>query len=306
MTSLNAKEKQISTAIHKELDSQGYAFKPQTSDSGTLDNIHSFKREKLLKSSPSLQSDINELDKNGFVILKNLITESECDQLKETSNKLLNRLPSGRNNFEGKSTKRLYGLLGKSRIYDKLILNQRILDICDYYLLPNHLLTAFQAISIGSNEKQQILHYDDQFVNFRRPRPPTSIAFIWAIDDFTKENGATVLIPGSHKWDNKRVPNRAIDKLVPAVMPKGSCVCLLGTLWHGGGKNITNKPRLAISNQHCEPFIRPQENQFLSVPFDTIKKIDPRLQSMCGYSIHYPFIGHSNGMHPLRAIDAKL
>ena len=125
-------------------------------------------------------------------------------------------------------------------------------------------------------------------------------------DDFTKENGATVIIPGSHKWSDNRVPDKNKDKLVPAVMKKGSCLCLLSTTWHAGGQNMTNKPRLAISNQHCEPYIRPQENQILSVPFKMVKDLDPRLQSMIGYSIHYPFIGHSNGMHPLRAIESKL
>lgn len=298
------KQKQLSTAIHKELDSQGYTFQSQMSDS--LDNIHKIKRDKLLESNPTLQSDVTELNKNGFVILNNLITESECDEIERVTNTFSTNVPTGRNQFEGKNTKRVYGLLGKSRIYDKLILHPRILNILDYYLLPNHLITAFQAISREKNEKQQIFHYDDGFIDIPRPRKPTSIAFIWAIDDFTKENGATLIIPGSHKWGDNRVPDKNKDKLVPAVMKRGSCVCILSTTWHAGGPNTTNKSRLAISNQHCQPFIRPQENQFLSVPFKMVKDLDPRLQSMMGYSIHYPFIGHSNGMHPLRAIDSKL
>mmetsp|Transcript_44897 Transcript_44897/g.40157 ORF Transcript_44897/g.40157 Transcript_44897/m.40157 type:complete len:89 (+) Transcript_44897:311-577(+) len=87
---------------------------------------------------------------------------------------------------------------------------------------------------------------------------------------------------------------------------KKSCVCLLSTTWHGCGTNMTDKLRLAITNQHCEPFIRPQENQMLSALFEKVKELDPRLQSIVGYSIHYPFIEHSTGMHPLRAIQSKL
>eukprot|EP01084_Bolivina_argentea_P251141 421093_1 len=274
--------------------------------STSLDRIHKLNRDKLLNDNMNLKCDIEYLDQYGYVILKDLLTLKELEEIKTETHQLGKHLPLGRNQFEGKNTKRIYGLLGKSRVFDKLILNKRILNILDYYLLPNHLLTAFQTIEIGPNEKQQILHYDDGFVYFPRPRKPTSIAFIWAIDDFTEENGATVVIPGSHKWDNNRVPNRNIDTLIPVVMNKGSCVCLLSTTWHAGGANKTNKSRLAISNQHCQPFIRPQENQILSVPFHMVKALDYRLQSMCGYSIHYPFIGHSNGMHPLRALESKL
>jgi ectoine hydroxylase-related dioxygenase (phytanoyl-CoA dioxygenase family) len=88
-------------------------------------------------------------------------------------------------------------------------------------------------------------------MNIPRPRRSYSIATIWAIDEFTADNGATVVIPGSHQWGNE-FPNRA-STIIPCVMPAGSVVVFLSTLWHGGGANVSKAPRLAITTQYCEP-----------------------------------------------------
>jgi ectoine hydroxylase-related dioxygenase (phytanoyl-CoA dioxygenase family) len=137
-----------------------------------------------------------------------------------------------------------------------------------------------------------------------RPRAHFGAATILALDPFTSTNGATVIFPGSHKWGADRLPK--IEDGMPCVMDAGDAVFFLSTLWHGGGSNRTsNANRMAVTFQYCQPFIRPQENQFLSVPFATAKQLPPQIQSLLGYSVHPPFIGHSNGLHPLKAL-AKL
>lgn len=313
-------EKTIGSSVHRVLNQDKTAF--QSNKTGgynlqdTLRRLHGDPLTKLTKEfekNPSLlkqiESDITHLYEHGYVVLNNLLSAQELKSVRNVTNSLLDEAPQGRNGFEGRKTQRVYGLLGKSRVYDQFLLHPRIRGIIDLTLLPNHLLTAFQAINILPNEEPQTPHYDDEFVGFSRPRKHTSIAFIWAIDDFTKENGATMFIPGSHKWgDSKSPSSKDFEEIgMSAIMPAGSCLCMLSTLWHCGGRNKTkNKSRLAITNQHCEPFIRPQENQFLSVPFDIIDKLDPRIQSMLGYSIHYPFIGHSDGLHPKKALPKLL
>ena len=87
---------------------------------------------------------------------------------------------------------------------------------------------------------------------------------MFAIDDFTENNGATVAIPGSHLWGEDRVP-RPEDQRIKAVMPAGSCILFLGNLWHGGGENCSGSDRLALTAQYCEPWACTQENYFLSV-----------------------------------------
>ena len=86
-------------------------------------------------------------------------------------------------------------------------------------------------------------------------------------------------------------------------MTAGSCVFFLGTEWHGGGGNATNRSRLAITAQYCQPYLRTQEAFTLSTPPDTVGQVSPDLQRMLGYSIHPTFFGAVNGMHPLRLLS---
>ena len=150
-----------------------------------------------------------------------------------------------------------------------------------------------------------MLHFDDAFYPIRRPRPALGAATVWAIDDFTSDNGATVVLPQSHRWEegeDTRRPGPA-DRRESVVMPAGSCVFFVGTLWHGGGANRTEHDRLAITAQYCEAWLRPQEAFALSVPREIVRAVSPDLQRMLGYSIHPPFIGAVEGMHPLRLLD---
>ena len=132
--------------------------------------------------------------------------------------------------------------------------------------MPNYLLSALQAINIQPGEAAQLAHHDDGFYPVPRPRDPLAAATIWAIDDFTADNGATVLYPGSHRW-GKRRPGPD-DEAVPVVMPAGSCVFFVGTLWHGGGANTSTADRLAVTAQYCQPWLRPMEAFTLSVSRD--------------------------------------
>lgn len=212
----------------------------------------------------------------------------------------------GRNRFEGRNTERLYGILGKgTRAFDALAEHPTILALNDAVLQPNYLLTASQSIEIGPGEPHQPYHYDDAFCLVPRPRQPFSTAVIYAIDDFTPSNGATLIFPRSHLWGDQ-IPRPGFDVPMPAIMPAGSAIFFLSTLWHGGGENSSSGSRLAVTFQYCEPYMRPQENMFLSVPFAHLSQMSPRLVSMLGYSIHPPFVGHSNGHHPLKAVNSIL
>lgn len=246
-----------------------------------------------------VERDLADLNKNGFVVLPELVRPDELDAIKDELDRLLG--PLGRNNFEGHLTQRAYSLLGKTRLLDGLVDHPRVLALLDRLFLPNYLLSQLQVIKILPGETGQLLHHDDGFYPLPRPRPALSAATIWAIDEFTAENGATVVLPGSHQWGD-RLPTDA-DQKVPAVMPAGSCVFFLGTLWHGGGPNESAGPRRAVTAQYCEPWLRTQEAFTLSVDADTARAVSPDIRRMIGYSIHPPFVGAVNGLHPQRLLD---
>ena len=232
------------------------------------------------------------------MILPDLLSADELAEIKHAVAPLLDR--SGRNPFEGHRTQRVYSVLNKTRACDRIADHPRVLALLDRLLLPNYLLSMLQVINILPGEQAQMLHTDDAFYPLPRPRKALGAATIWAIDDFTADNGATDIIPGSHLWGDEKPEPAARE---PVVMSAGSCVFFLSTLWHGGGANRSAHPRLAVTAQYCEPWLRPQEAFTLSISRDTVRTVSEDIRRMLGYSIHPPFIGQVDGMHPKRLLE---
>jgi len=240
-----------------------------------------------------------QLLRDGFIILEDIVPQVTVDALQAASKPWLDRM--GRNSFEGERTQRIYGLPEKLREADPFIEHPLILAHLDRLLKPNYLLSQAQVINIKTESPAQPLHMDDGFYLWPRPRPPISAATVFAVDDFTEENGATVALPGSHLWGEGRQP-MSDDRRIQAVMSAGSCILFLGNLWHGGGENRSGADRLAFTAQYCEPWARTQENYFLSVSKETAAGVSENIRRLLGYSIHPPFMGMVNGMHPKRTL----
>ncbi|MFK8043283.1 phytanoyl-CoA dioxygenase family protein [Congregibacter sp.] len=267
-----------------------------------LARTHTFSQSEAASSVDNelLESQQAALLSDGFIILKDLVSAEQLAQLRSEANHWLDK--PGRNSFEGERTQRLYGLPEKCRAADDFITHPLILAHLDRLLKPNYLLSQAQVINILSESPAQPLHTDDGFYPWPSPKPVLSVATIFAIDDFTEDNGATVAIPGSHLWGEGRFPEDS-DTRVKAVMPAGSCILFLGNLWHGGGENYSGESRMAFTGQYCEPYLRTQENYFLSVSKDTAAAVSEDMRRLLGYSIHPPFMGMVNGMHPKRELS---
>src|SRR3984885_2620850 len=245
------------------------------------------------------EADMAALDRDGYVIWENLLTAEECRQIRDVVRPWLGH--TGRNTFEGRRTQRIYSVLSRTRVCDRLVDHPRLLAVLDQLLMANYLLSALQAINIQPGESAQLPHHDDGFYPIPRPRAPLTAATIWAIDDFTADNGATVVLPGSHHWPSR--PPGPDDAALPVVMPAGSCVFFVGTLWHGGGANTPDLARLAVTAQYCQPWLRPMETYTLSIPRDVARTVSDDIQRMIGYSIHPPSVGAVDGLHPLRLLE---
>jgi hypothetical protein len=243
-----------------------------------------------------------DLERDGFVVFERVIPSEFCEAIRED---VLPRLSSfsGRNNFEGFDTRRLYGVIEKTMICNPLVEHPLALGLLDRILEPNYLLSQLQVINILPGEAQQPLHFDDAFYPWPRPRRPIGAATIWAIDDFTSENGATVVIPGSHRWSDRLPTEQEEREVRSVVMPAGSLMFFYGTTWHAGGANRTNAARLCVTAQYCAPWCRQQENFSLSVSRQRARECSEHIQRMLGYSIHAPFMGFVNGMHPKRLLE---
>ncbi|MDD3763141.1 MAG: phytanoyl-CoA dioxygenase family protein [Nevskiales bacterium] len=262
-----------------------------------------------------IETHLTQLRSRGYTVLDGFLSAADLDAVRAALAPHLQR-HNGRNNFEGYATERVYTLVARGAIFERIVEDPRVLALLDRLLQPGYLLTASQAICIRPGETAQPLHYDDQFYRVPRPRPAISVSTIVAIDPFTADNGGTEILPGSHAWDDARiagiydgydadaeVPEALTRELKPVVMPAGACMVFLGTLLHRGGANRSDAPRLAFSNQYCEPWARTQENFFLGVPPERVARMSPRIQELLGYSIWPPFMGHVSALHPLRTLQ---
>jgi ectoine hydroxylase-related dioxygenase (phytanoyl-CoA dioxygenase family) len=211
----------------------------------------------------------------------------------------------GRNAFEGYKTERIYTLVARGAVFERLAADERLLALIGRVLQPNFLLSAAQAIAIHPGESEQALHHDDSFYRVPRPRPALGVSMILAVDDFTPDNGATTIVPGSHLWGGPSPEQftKAQAGKRPAAMTAGSALVFPGTFIHGGGANRSDRSRLAVTFQYCEGWLRQQENFFLAVPRDVVRAMPPRLQELLGYSIWPPFMGMVTAHHPARTLD---
>ena len=129
------------------------------------------------------------------------------------------------------------------------------------------------------------------------------ISFIWALSDFTADNGATRLVPGSHKWDRERTAERC--DITQAVMPKGSVVIYYGSLLHGMGVNHASKPRTGLVSGFCVGWLRQEENQYLTCPPEVAKSLPVEVQQLLGYRSHSPILGWTEDRDPDHLLSEK-
>ena len=249
-------------------------------------------------------SDIETLRRDGFVILRDVLGATELEAITGALRPFEEAQRNGRNNFEGERTKRVYSLAGKGDVFMKLAEQPRVLELVDALLMPNWLLSNLQSIRIFPGETEQPWHADDTFYPVPRPHPTLAVSVIWALEDFDEDNGATEIIPGSHLWGDEH-PDARPREIVRAVMRAGSAIVFDGATWHRGGANRSQRTRLGMSPQYCQPWLRPQESQLLIVPPEMARRCSPRGRSMLGYNIHPPFVGQVDGKHPLRLVDPE-
>jgi ectoine hydroxylase-related dioxygenase (phytanoyl-CoA dioxygenase family) len=249
-------------------------------------------------------SDLERLDRDGFVILREVLGPAELAELRDALAPYEADRRMGRNDFEGERTVRVYSLAAKGDAFLRLAEHPRVMAICEARLLPNFLLSTMQSIRLHAGETPQPWHTDDAFYPVPRPRTsPLALSTIWAIEDFTDDNGATEIAVGSHRWDASEHPEQRACDTEKAIMPAGSVVIFDGATWHRGGSNRGGGTRLAISPQYCQPYLRPQESQLLVMPPERAAACTPRIRSMLGYSIHPPFMGQVEGLSPVRLVD---
>ena len=239
----------------------------------------------------------------GYTIVEGAIDLDHVDALNDDLLRLEEKLDiaPAKNSFEGEQTWRIYNLLLYGDLYERIPVHPNVLPIVEGVLDPGCLISSLSSISIGPGETPQPIHADDQLIPLPKPHPPTVCNTMWALTDFTEDNGATRIIPGSHLRDHSPNYGQHYDSIA-AEMPKGSVLVWHGSLWHGGGTNSTDGRRVGIAMNYCAGYIRQQENQQLGLPRDVAKGFSPRLRELVGYGIYNGLIGHIDKHDPAKLL----
>ena len=233
------------------------------------------------------------IDREGAVIIDAILSPEETKQFAEELAPLLEAAAQGQDSFSGFSTTRVGALIARSEICRRMATNPQLLGIADGMLgkfSETVQLSLTQAVNIAPGEGSQILHRDRGLWGGHIPRRiETQLGTMIAITDFTHENGATRVVPGSAQWDAKRQAEP--HEIASADMKAGSILVYNGTVIHGGGPNSTNEPRLGVLLHYTLGWLRQQENMYLSCPPEIAKNFSPQLRRLLGYAQGSPVMG---------------
>jgi ectoine hydroxylase-related dioxygenase (phytanoyl-CoA dioxygenase family) len=242
---------------------------------------------------------LERIARDGYGVIPGVLGEAEADALAADLLRIERErgIEPARNDFEGSRTWRIYNLLVHGPLYEAIPVHPRVLPVVEGVLDPGCLVSSLSSISIGPGETAQMLHADDQLIPLDKPHRAIVCNTMWALTDFTEENGATRLVPGSHLFDHS--PAIGVDyESVPAVMRKGDVLVWHGSLWHGGGANRTRERRVGVAMNYCAGFVRQQENQQLGIPREVARRFPPRLRELVGYGVYRSLIGHVEKRSP--------
>jgi len=239
---------------------------------------------------------------DGYVVIDRLapdLTDMAFAQLSDD----LEAADLGHTPFLGERTKRLGALLRRSTAARELAVHPTVLALADRILQPNcarYQLNYSGIMHLLPGASAQVLHRDGDIYPFRHPSMPTLMPTMWALSDFTAANGATLVVPGSHRWEEARPP--FADEVVAAEMPAGSVLIYLSGTIHGGGSNVSDLNRTGLALQYSLGWLRQEENQYLANPPEVAREFPERLQRLIGYDFGGPYLGFVDGDSPQRVL----
>jgi ectoine hydroxylase-related dioxygenase (phytanoyl-CoA dioxygenase family) len=226
------------------------------------------------------------LGEDGAAIIDCLVAPEILDRVKRELDPFIAATSFGPDDFAGRRTKRTGGLIARSEACRDLIVHPVVLGAVDKVLShsSSFQLHLTQVISIDPGEPAQKIHRDQwAFAFFPFPKGyEVSCNTLWAMTDFTEANGATRVIPGSHRFDDRLELDAAAN--IPAEMKKGSVLLYTGSLYHGAGANRSDHTRRGVNITYSVSWLRQEENQYLAVPLETARTLPVDLLRLMGYA----------------------
>ena len=222
----------------------------------------------------------------GCAVVERVVPPALLDQARAELAPWREATPAGSDDFSGRRTRRTGGLIARSATCRDLVMHPLVIGAVGKVLshVASFQLHLTQVIAIGPDEPAQIIHRDQWAFDFF-PFPAdydVQCNTLWAMTDFTEENGATRLVPGSHRFEDRL--ELTADQTVPAEMPAGSVLFYTGKIYHGGGPNRSTGTRYGLNITYAVSWVRQEENQYLAVPADIARTLPEPLLRVMGYA----------------------
>jgi ectoine hydroxylase-related dioxygenase (phytanoyl-CoA dioxygenase family) len=246
---------------------------------------------------------LDALERDGAVVIEGLLSDDVVARVNEEVERAVAAAdPDGpvfnpmAQAFMGAHTRRVPGVPGISRTFaTEVMCHPTLLGLADAVLgssCARFQLNLGQILQRGPGSEDQWLHRDEGvWSDVPKPSPELQLASVIALVDFTRGNGATRVVPGSHRWPDRHLPmgeqtTPTPDQIAVAEMPAGSAVIYSGGVIHGGGANSTELPRRAVHLSYCLGWLRTEENNYLSIPPAIAAGLPRHAQEVLGYAVY--------------------
>ncbi|MDE0392874.1 MAG: phytanoyl-CoA dioxygenase family protein [Rhodospirillales bacterium] len=243
---------------------------------------------------------VTAIERDGYAIVRGILDSGTVARLSCELAPHLEATETGDPDaFFGSRTKRFGALLSRCPSARDMVVHPLVLAVADRVLGPycaRYQINYTGIMHIEPGESAQTMHRDTGLYPIQNPAPPLTLATMWAVTDFTAENGATRIVPGSHRWPDARVPDS--DEIRAAEMPAGSLMLYVGNIIHGGGANSSNAARCGLALHYSLGWLRQEENQYLAVPMEEARTFTRQLQCLMGYDLGSVNLGFVDHKHP--------
>ena len=246
-----------------------------------------------LPATASTDEILAVLKRDGALILKDVLTSGQVAQVLAETMPYIDATEYGRDDFTGRKTTRTGALVARSAGCRDMVANKTIVAAAEEFLKPfceRIQLHLTQVIRIRPGQPKQAIHRDRWAWGTYLKDVEPQFNTIWAMSDFTKDNGATQVCPGSLDWPDDYQPKD--EEIGYAEMTAGSVLVYTGGVFHGGGENVTNGDRIGINITYTLGWLRQEENQYLSCPPEIAQSLSPELQALIGYSMGSYALGY--------------
>ena len=227
--------------------------------------------------------------KDGAAVVSGLVSSTVADTVAAELRENLDTFGyRSQREFSGFKTNRCNTAFVDAPSSVALVGHDMVMGVTDAILLPHcesYRISSITAIEVCPGQEVQSLHRDDCVYPVQIPGVHTLLGCVWALTDFTEENGATHVVLGSHRHISMG-ENVDLSNNVQAVMPKGSLLFYLGSTWHGAGENRSDDARMGLINNYSLGWLRPEVNQYLNVPIELVRTYDERMRCLLGYTTH--------------------